>query len=808
MRDGVVILLMAILVGSGNMLCAQSPGGSDDAAYQVKGKVVARGSEEPLEYATIRLLELPDSSLVGGIATGISGKFSVGVDQPGQYVLKASFVGYQDRSVSLKLNKGEREKEMGMIGLKPATSDIEQVTVTGNEYSVDYQVDKKVVHVDEQYSSISGTAVDVLKNVPSIKVDIQGEVTLRGSSHFTVLIDDRPTVLGANEALQQIPATSIKDIEIITNPSAKYDPEGTAGIINIVTKKNALMGLNGVVHANVGLDDKYGGDFLINYKSDHFRVFVGGDYGRRHYPGSVSRENETYQGDTTYYLHSSGANKDGDRDYNARAGFEWFPDERSTLTISGRYGGGVNNENSVTTYREWNSEEQDKQIYDSETDGERGHEFFALNNEYTYKFDSTEHKLDLRLMLYSSQGEEKTTNTLYNEGDNIRNSQKSEEGGPSRGLEYRVNYKQPFSQSVKIEAGVQGRLRRSEEWNDMYTYNITREEYDLRDKFSHESLYKRSIHAGYALVKGELGSLGYQAGIRGEYTFRDIKVEAADRATRINRWDYFPTFHFSYQLPKKNQLMASYTRRIERPHSWFMEPFLTWEDAYNVRQGNPALEPEYIDSWELGYQNTFNNQSLSLQVYYRITHNRIEWIRKVYEQNIMMETFKNVGSDYSLGTEVMYNMNINDWWENSLTGNFYDYRVKGELNGREFDRSSFTWSLRWSQTFHIGDNTRIQLNPSYEGPEVEAQEKEEGYFEVDGAIRHSFMDDKVNVTLQMRDIFSTAEHVSVIDQENFYNYSRFTHKSPIVMLNLTWRINDYEGNGQGRRRGGGAGGEF
>ena len=781
----------------------------DKPDYKISGKVVDRSTGNPIEYATAVLLESGDSTQVEGIATGVDGKFILRIEEPGTYILNVSFVGYKDFSKKISINPGKSRVRIGKVKLKQAAADIEEVTVQASEYSVDYEIDKKVVHVDEQYSSISGNAVDILKNLPSIQVDIEGNVSLRGNSNFTVLIDDRPTVLQPNEALQQIPATSIKDIEIITNPSAKYDPEGTAGIINIITKKDALMGISGIVHLNAGLDDKYGGDFQFNYKSDKFKAFIGADYNKRNYPGSMEMKNRTYRGDTTSHLTSQGSNDDLDRDYSFRAGIDWYFSEKSILSVSGRYGNGWNKEISNTTYNEWLSyggNEYNRSEYASEENGKREHEFYSLNTEYTYEFDSTEHKLDLRLMLYEFSGGSDHVNTLFNANDVIQSSQKSLEGGPSKGLRYRMNYKKPFNEELKLEVGTQGRLTNSNEWNEMYNFDTNSDEYILQDKFSHESVYERSIHAGYSLVKGKLQNLSYQLGFRGEYTFRDIRIKDRDGSTQINRWDYFPTVHFSYQLPNKHQFMASYTRRIDRPHSWFMEPFLTWEDAYNVRKGNPGLEPEYINSYELGYQKSFNHNSFSAELYYRKTQDKIEGVQSVYRDNIMMQTFENIGTDYSLGSELMLNINIADWWENSFTGNFYHYRVKGELNDAEFDRESFTYSFNWNQTFHITDNFQVQLSPDYEGPEVEAQEREKASFEMDGALRYSMMNDNLSLTLQARDIFSTGKHEEIVNEDDFYSYRLYENKSPILMLNLTWHINDNgEDRQEGRRREGGGG---
>lgn len=793
-------LLVVLLLFVVQSLYSQPSIETERVPYIVTGKVIDKYSGKPMEYSTVVLLSPVDSSQVDGIATDVDGTFKITTKNGGKYILHVGFIGYNSYQKEINIEENSRHLDVGEIMLIPRTENIDEVVVTANEHSVEYQIDKKVVHVSEQYTAISGTAVDILENVPSIQVDIEGNVSLRGNSNFTVLIDDRPTVLDANEALQQIPAGMIKDIEIITNPSAKYDPEGTAGIINIVTKKRSLEGISGIAHLDVGLDDKYGGDFLLNYRNEHYNVFVGGDITDRTYPGSRRTENFTYGTDTTY-LTQDGTHRRGWKRYSARAGFEWFPNDKNTLTLSGRFGTRGHEGTTNATFKEWSTANPVKEVYESDEYGDRAGNYFALNSEYSRQFSSKKHKLDVQLMLYQRKGESKSVNTLLNASNEITNGQKSLEGGPSQGLRYRVNYNHPFSEKLRVEAGAQGRLRDSEEWNEVYYYDLVNENYEIQPLFSHTSNYARSIHAGYALMSGELNNFGYQLGFRSEYTYRDIRMENVDDVFNINRWDYFPTVHFSYQLPKDHQLMASYSRRIDRPRGWYLEPFYTWSDAYNIRRGNPGLIPEYINSYELGYQKKLNKNSFSLELYYRTTENRIEGIRSVYDENVMLRTYENVGTDYSLGTEVMFNVNLFKWWETSLTGNFYDYRVKGELEDVSFDKHSFTWSSRWSHIFNIAENTRLQINPSYRSPELEAQEKEAGFFYMHGAVRQSFYDNKLNLTLQVRDIFSTGKHESTIDTDSFYNYRLYEHKAPMIMLNVTWRINNYK-NGRRQNRGG------
>jgi outer membrane receptor protein involved in Fe transport len=765
--------------------------------FAISGTVLDDSDGSAMPYVTISVLEQPDSTMVTGTVTNDEGMFTLKVKDPGQYWLQLSFMGYKKKTMAIELQPDEGDIDLGNIKLIPDADVLEEVTVTGNKFSMDYKIDKKVLHVSKQHTTISGTAVDALQYAPSVQVDIEGNVSLRGNTNFTVLIDGKPSVLDATEALEQIPASSVKDIEIITNPSAKYDPEGTAGIINIITKKRSLNGISGLVHLNTGLDDKYGGDILLNYQTNHLKFFVSGDFNHRTYPGSMEHDNRFYGGDTTYYVQSSGMRERQRERYSFRAGAEWFPDDNHTVSVSGRYGNRMSAGTYETEYTEWNSVDTNKNEYISTESGERGGHFFSLQSNYVYQIE-TDHKFDAEFMYYERDGSDNSINTLNNLNDVIQTGQKSLEYGPSKGMRYRLNYKQPFSGRLKLEAGLQGRFRDSKENNEIYYYDTARSEYVLQENFSHEVNYLRNIHAGYGLIRGEIGEgLGYQLGLRTEYTYRDIRLGEDEDNFLIDRWDFFPTTHFSYDLNENNQVMVSYTRRIDRPHGWYLEPFITWSDAYNVRQGNPALKPEYINAFEMAYQKEFGKHAFSTEIFYRITKNNIERIRTVYSENIMMHSYDNVGKDFSLGTEVMLNAEIVDWWNTDITGNLYDYRVKGEIDGVEYDNHSLTWNLRWNNSFQIAENTVIQLNPAYHGPEIEPQEEEAAYFDVDGAVRQSFFNKKLKVTLQVRDIFGTSKYESITETPELYNYRLYKHKTPIVMLNLSYSINNYKDKSSG-----------
>jgi outer membrane receptor protein involved in Fe transport len=275
----------------------------------------------------------------------------------------------------------------------------------------------------------------------------------------------------------------------------------------------------------------------------------------------------------------------------------------------------------------------------------------------------------------------------------------------------------------------------------------------------------------------------------------------------MERYDFFPTLHLSYQLPGENQLMASYSRRIDRPRGWALEPFITWVDMYNVRRGNPDLLPEYIDAMELGFIHSREKSQLSLEGYYRIKHNKVERTREVYEEGILLQTFTNVGTDYSLGMEALYNISLFSWWELNLMADLYNYRIESESNGSPLNYRSFNWGTRVNNTFNIAKRIRIQWDGNYNSATVTTQGEDKGYYSFNAAVRSDFLDKTLSLVLQVRDVFGTRERVSVIQDVDFYNYNSRMTRAPIISLTASYRLNNYKQSNRGNRSDGDGGGE-
>ena len=806
MRKIVSLVVLTLFVVS---LMAQPPELPANVAVMgtVKGKIVEAGSHVALEYANVALYFVADSSLAGGGIADANGEFEVKDLRPGKYYLDAKFIGYEHTQISpITITRQSNRVDLGVLELNPAAQNLSEVNVVAQDAPIVYELDKKIIDPSQFPTSANGTATDVLANTPSVVVDIEGNVTLRGSSNFTVLVDGRPTPFDAADALDQIPASTIRNIEIITNPSAKYDPDGNAGIININTKKSKLTGVSGIVNASADSYGSISGDFLFNYKLDKFNVFLSGNKSNRYGKGYAERLTETYSEDTIYTV-SSGENERGFDAWSVKTGFDYFMNDKNTLTFNLSLNGRDRTRGGTNNFHEYSTSGYDLKSVTKSTSGGNGKNL-ALSLDYKKTFEKEGEELTAFMNYESGNGVELSYYDQYDESNALIEGQKNWEDGNDKEFRLQVDYVNPLTDKMKLEAGYQTRIDNSFEWNDVHWYNVP-DNYEPGPSSDYytEMVFNRQIHSAYTTFSNTGKVFGFQLGLRGEYTNRSIDYSGSTEEYKINRFDLFPTAHFSFNLPLKQQLMASYSRRINRPRGYFLEPFKTYEDAYNIRQGNPAIEPEYINSYEAGYQKTIGQGFFSAEVYHRVTNNKIERIRSVYQDNVMLQTIENIGKDYSTGVELMWNARPTKWWMINLMGNIYHYRVVGNIYDADVTQASNNWNTRFNNTFTIAKNTKLQIDGMYNSPTTSVQGRRNGFAFTNVAVRQDFFDKKLNVTLSVRDVLNTAKFGFESSGPDFYSKASFDLKSPIFALTLSYKLNNYREK-KGAGRGNGEGGDM
>ncbi|MGE5432095.1 MAG: TonB-dependent receptor domain-containing protein [Syntrophomonadaceae bacterium] len=778
-------------------------GGQESSGGSITGKVIDSQAGKPVEYASVVLFKASGGKQINGAVTDLNGNFEIKDVKPGKYNIAVSFIGYDKKrikDVELSANK----LELGEILLDQKAVSTDNVLVEGQRVPFSYQIDKKVINVDKFTTAISGSAVDILENVPSVSVDIEGNVSLRGSGSFTLLIDGRPTIMDAQDALQQIPASSIKDIEIITNPSVKYDPEGVAGIINLVLKKNENLGLAGMTNLSAGLKDKYGAEGLFEYKTPLVNTVFGLNYRKRNMTQNSTEERRFDFGGGTSRINtvSSGShNRDG---YGLRGSINFLLSDNDVLGIGARYHNRNNTEGGAANYTEFTPSAPNGLFYINKSRSEGSGSSYAANMNYQHKFNLTGHEIAADIRYESEDQNDISLSELLN-GQAIADGKRTTEGGPGSEFNTKIDYTLPFSDKSKFESGLEGETELSTENSGFSQFSPQAGTYLFEPNFSYSTKSRNDEYSVYSLFSDMIGNFGYQAGVRGEYTYRKIRVLSLVQEFNIDRWDFFPTLHFSYRLESGQQFIASYSKRIHRPRSWWLEPFETWVDANTVHRGNPSLAPELIDSYELGFQTLIGPMSLSTEGYYRINNGKIETLRSAYSDNVTLETFANIGRDYSLGTEIMASFDVLKVWSVDLMGNIYHYRLKSNLGGIPVEKTSFNWRTRISNNITLSSTLQLQLNGNYESPSVTLQEKSKGNFMTDLALKKELMDKQLSLTLQIRDIFGTHRHETTTESDGLYSFSTFKMESPIIMLNLRYSINNFKqreresdnGNGMG-----------
>lgn len=801
-----LIVLLLILSTAGTVLSQVPPAANTGGMSappkngKIKGKIIDADTKSAMEYANVSIYRKQDAKLVTGAIANESGLFEI-ADLPfGTYYVEAGFIGFEKTTVNdIKIIPNSTSVDMGTIELAVSRQNIGTVDVVAERNRVEYKIDKKVINVTNDINAAGGSAVTVLENTPSVEVDIDGNVSLRGSSSFTVLIDGRPSVLSGSDALKQIPSSAIQNIEIITNPSVKYDPDGMAGIINVVMKKNVLSGVNGIINVNLGTGEKYGTDMMLNYKTKKYNLFFGANWNDNTDDGTMKSTRETYQNDTTTFLVT-----DGQRDMNRggkqlKGGFDYYLTDKTSVTVSGeigQYNFGGGGGGNLHEYRE----PGDFNLYTvQENYSSREGNYVSGQASFLTKFDEMgTHKLEGSFDYRNRDGlstetiDEFISDANFSQTNNYLSRVLTNEDDNSNDYRMKIDYTLPLEKGAKFEAGLQSRMERETELFNFKNYNPTSGTFENNPLFTSDMDFKEDIHSIYSTYSGNVKAIQYMIGLRGEYTKRSIDHSKVTEPYTLDRFDFFPSAHFSYELVDKSQFMTSYSRRINRPGGRDLDPFPNYMNQYTIRIGNPDLKPEYTDSYEFSYMRKFGNSFVSLETFYRTTNDLITRIQELKEDGIIYMSADNLNRDHSLGGEIMGNINITKWLLVNTSFSLYNYKLKGEVLGKSVDRESTNYSGRLNATIKFSGDSRMQLTGFYRGPSVSAQGDQKGMIFTNLSYRQDFMKKKLSATLSVRDLLGTAKFEGTSFGDDFKSSFKMQREPRVLMLTLSYKINNYK----------------
>ena len=784
---------------------------------RISGLILEKGTNIPLEYATVVLQDVNKPEVVTGGVTDIDGKFSFEINS-GIYNVRYEFISF--KTISEKNKKFNSDTNLGTIFLEEDIAQLKDVVVIAEKSTVEIKLDKRVYNVGKDMMVKGGTVSDVLDNVPSVTVDPDGTIALRGNENVRILIDGKPSGLaGINiaDALKLLPADAVEKVEVITNPSARYDAEGSGGIINIVLRKGKAQGINGSVVLSAGDPEAYGASSNLNFRSDNFNLFSNFGYNYRNSPGNSLNDAEYFNSDgtTSSFVNERRRNNRLNEGFNSNFGIDLFLNKKTTwsnaLTFSKSRG---KNPDNVFFY---NFDDTFTPTFvRNRFNDQKNNDFnFEYTTNFTKNFEKEDHKLTIDVAI--SQNRDNDSSIIYDQiiGDSSSlftestlNNQKQQ-----RNL-FQTDYVLPIGENGRFEAGYRGNFQN----------NLTEFAIEPNTLYSNTLEYKEYVNAFYTQYGNKINKFSYFLGVRFEDS--DIEVNSLTTNNFNNKKynNFFPTATVNYEFSDSNSMSLSYSKRINRPRGRFLNPFSTYSSNINIFQGNPDLNPAYTNAIDLGYLKRWSKLTLNSSVYVNVTDESFQFIRKesglfVDGIPVILSTPINLSKEYRAGFEFNVNYTPYKWWR--LNGNLNvfrnenqgDYKYVDYLGNdvvQNFDNIATSWFTRISSKVTLPYKVDWQTNLTYNAPQNSAQGRRLDMTSLNLAFSKDVLKDKGSITLNVSDLFNTRKRRFTNEIENVVSsYSEFQWRQRQITLAFTYRFNKKKNERENQRREDGGGeGEF
>lgn len=786
------------------------------SSHKVKGQIVGKANGLPLVYATVSFADPDTGKVVAGAITDESGKFKVEVVS-GVYNIKFQYISFEPKTI---LNKVvEHNTDLGEIALNFSANSLNEVVIRAETTQVQIKLDKKIYNIGKDLTTQGASVTDALSNVPSVSVGVDGTISLRGNESVKILINGKPSALTGfgSDALQQLPANAIEKVEVITSPSARYTAEGTAGIINIILKREETLGFNGSFTVNGGIPNSAGVSGNLNYRTQKFNFFNTSGYYYRSAPGEAFYTNRYFdQLDDQGNLVEPAFDRILEdrqmdrlrRGFYTNLGAEYFINDQSSIIASAflRFGDDqVETTNRTDRYKNNVLEESSVR---KETENEDD-ESYQVSLNYFNNFNDKGHKLTANLQ-YETDTENKGTFT--NEFVSFPNSsslpsEMVDEEETEKEFLFKADYVLPMGEA-QFEAGVRSNIE-----NTVTDYLLEKEDANgdfIIDKgLTNVFDYTEIVNAAYAQYGNKLGKFSFLLGLRLESTRLKGSIDSEystpeeleqelgfDVVTDFDKHylGLFPTLNLTYELGKKENITLGYNRRINRPRGWFINPFPSRSSRTNIFQGNPNLEPAFSNAFDIGYMKRWKDLTLTSSVYYKHEENAFERIRestgKFYNGVEIIRSIPiNLSSNDRYGFEAGLLYNPFDWWQMNASFNFYKYTSEGKFNGIDYGAESTSWFGRYSSRVTLPGNIDWQTTAYYRGPRKTAQTEREAVFGLNLAFSKDLFDNDATISINVRDLLNSRKSQSVTTTEQFISESEFQWRSRSINLSFTYRFN-------------------
>lgn len=779
-----------------------------------------------MEYATVRASALPDSTFVAGCITEPSGIFTLELKK-GRYVLDFQYMGFITAYKSITLDGTKSTVDIGKISLSPDHQLLNEVDVVAEKSTYEMTLDKRVFNVGKDVSNTAGNAIEVLENIPAVSVDVEGNVSLRGDDGVRILIDGKESGLSGmstQDALRTLQGDMIERIEVITNPSVRYDAEGSAGIINIILKKDKRRGFNGAVNLRGGYPWMYGGSLSANYRLKRWNFFASyGFNNRSNIGGGVNQTKrfDLFDGDTIFQqiTDQTTVRRMKRRGHNVRVGADYYITDNDIISAALVMRRGRLETHPVVEYYDEYPQLGTSSFDVRAEDYEEITPMYEITLDYDKKFEREGRSLktNLRYFTNAEDASSDITEKVYPNPDmqQVLDAlyQKTTNDQSMRNLQASLDYVHPFAQKAQWEIGGKYTNRHIE--SDSKVLQLEDSVYLPLDNYCYDYEYNEQVAALYTSLGNDWGRWSGQVGMRAEMTdiMTNLKGYAHDGTDSINGGkpyiDFFPSAHLNYSVNENNQFQVSYTRRIRRPGFWQMSPFRSYNDNRNIRMGNPALKPTYMDSYELGYIHFWDKASFNFTAYYRHGNNMIR--HYTYEDDGVFYSMPvNFGKADDFGIEAVAQGQMTSWWNLNGNVNFFRSYTRGYIEEKYYETESWMLFGRAVSKFKIKNWFDFQLTTHVMGPHKEPLGMRKGNWWMDLAVSKEILHGNGTITFNVRDLFNSRSWGGESWGDGFWQYNTSTWNRRSFSLNLNYRINQQNikrGRPGGDEGGGDEGGE-
>ncbi len=786
-------LLLTIVISVNMIAFSQSI--SSAAGKLVNGLVVDSATTSALPFANITLHLKSDSAFVAGASTDMEGRFELNNISEGEYYLKVSFVGYNTKYISpLRVGRNSQKIDIGKISLSKLTYELDAAEVVGEKVSEELHLDKKVINVSQNLNAQGGTALDVLQNQPSVRVDPDGTVYLRGNSNFTVYVNGKPYPLQGSDVLKQISANTIENIELITNPSSKYDAEGSAGIININLKAQKDYSLSGILNLNSGTGDKYNADGTINYNHNGFSINGGLDYRNNLFLNNQEIQRFSDLGSFTQLNQTNVSVRNKREQYSFRGGLDYTFSPKSSAGLSLSIGAvDINGGLSTNVFKQQSGISNYSAVRNKMNIPVK---YLNTSFNYQYKFEPDVNDIYFEATYSYVDVPNDQITEEFSSDENFSSitdllSKVSYSNGSKRNEgRAKLNYKHKLSDASTFETGLQTNysFRNLSAVNKIFDKNLN--DYVIDNNLTNEFDLRNNVYAGFISFSSQISGFNFMLGLRGEYMDRFLDQKTLSQSFTFEKMDLFPSVNVSRKIDD-HQLQLSYSRRINRPNENILNPFPFFSDPNISVSGNPKLKPEYTDAFEFNYQKIFGAVFFSAQTYYRKSKDSFTQTFSTDSTGKLNIVFNNYGNSDVFGAELSSGFSVAEILRFDPSVNLFQTHLDGLADGKSITKNFFNWSARLNATVTITPETRFMVSGNYM-KFVDAQSESDPFMQISASLRQEFFNKAMSLTLQARNLFKASDMKFITTGSNFNGKAFIRPESPVFSLVFSYNFNNFK----------------